>query len=251
MLGTILKLIFRSGAGLASSKVGPNTGTVSGTRAKEVKCEKCEFDYVYVVTCKATGPLSSTTGRQHDTVNHTLEVMLDNAVEPARCPSCAWLQSDMVVLVKQRYKRWMLTAGGMALAVSVLGLVLGIAALLDKGSTAGKAEVIVSALILVVSVGLFASRAQLVSHFDPNSQQAEAQKTVGNAIVLTQEEYERQRLVEKEQKVSEREQAKRRMAAGYGLPQPEDELTKCQFCGHQQESKNKKCVSCKRSLKNT
>jgi hypothetical protein len=248
MLRFILKLIVHGAEGLAKTGGGSTTGTVTGSRAKTVKCEKCQFDYVYMVTCKATGSLSSPTGKEHHTVNHTLDVMLDNAIEPIPCPACGWLQSGMIPITKARYKRWMILAGNVTLMVAIVGMGLGLATITDKSNLAGKWELTWSALLLVVSIGLYAGRAYLASQFDPNAIAPEIQKAIGQQLSITQEAYEKQRTQVQTQKLDRREQAKRNMASGYGLPQSSDELVRCRYCGYHQEAQNKTCISCKRTL---
>ncbi|HLK57904.1 MAG TPA: hypothetical protein VKU00_15155 [Chthonomonadaceae bacterium] len=249
MIRLLLKLIGHGGAGIAKSRDGSSTGTVAGTRAKTVRCEKCQFDYVYEVTCKATGPLSSATGMEHHTANHALDVMLDNTIEPVPCPSCGWLQPDMVPVAKARYKRWMITVGSIALLTALLVMLLGLVALTDQNSPVGKWELIWSALILMVSIGFYVGRAYQVSKFDPNRIAPEVQKAIGQKVAITREDHEKQLQEAQAQKRDRREQAKRNMASGYGLPQATDELVRCPFCGYHQEVKNKRCVSCDKVLK--
>lgn len=248
MLRLLLRLIVYGAEGVSKIKGEFSTGTITGTRAKTVKCEKCQVGYVYQVTRKATGPLSSLMEPKRHNVNYILDAVLNSAIEPVPCPSCGWLQADMIPITKGRQKRWMITAGGMTLVVAIVGMLVGVATLTAKSSTAGKWELAGSSLILVVSMGLYAGRAYLVSRFNPNEIAPEIQKAIGQQLSISQEDHEKHRAEAQTQKLDRREQAKRNMANGYGLPQPGEELVRCRYCNHQQEAKNKKCVSCSASM---
>lgn len=251
MIGLILKLLrvtsFLGRYGV-ETKGGPSTGTLTGTRAKAVKCEKCQFDYLYKVTGKATGVLSSPDGRGSETVEHKLDFMLDNIIEPIPCPSCGWTQANMIPIAKARYKRWMKTASGISLAAAVGGMLLGWASLADQTSSVGGWELTFGFLCLIMSIGFYVGRVYLVSKFDPNATDPEIRKATGRQLAITKEDYDKTQAEAQEKKLDRREQAKRNMMSGYGLTRPIDELVSCRYCGYRQEAKSKKCVSCKKVL---
>jgi hypothetical protein len=125
---------------------------------------------------------------------------------------------------------------------------LAFAALADRTSLVGMWGMAFSPAILVVTVGLYAGRAYMVFRSDPNSISPELQKVTGQRASITREEYDKAQGEVQLTTLERREQAKRNMASGYGLPDAADELADCLYCGHCQIAKNKKCASCKRTL---
>ncbi len=220
---------------------------VTGTRAKEVICEKCQFAYVYTITRHSTGALSSPTGKQYETVEHQLEVLLHTSIDPVPCPSCGWMQTDMIPIAKATYRTWMNSVGGILLTASVAGMFLSLLTFAVSATQVGRAEIGVSVALLVGSLSLYASRAYLVLRFDPNAIDPGIQKVIGQRASITKGQYEKVQADVRSAKTDARERAKRNMAKGYGLPVPADEFVNCRYCGHRQVGSKRKCESCRRT----
>ena len=90
--------------------------TVTGSEIREVKCEKCGCEYVYIVQARATGsgfsPLFLDDERAHARAGarakRGMQQQLRKLHLPIPCPDCGWYQKHMVELLrKKRLFFWM------------------------------------------------------------------------------------------------------------------------------------------------
>jgi uncharacterized membrane protein YebE (DUF533 family) len=90
------------------------TATMSASCTKAATCEKCAEDYLYKVEREATGSGSSilfldnqgASQRAESAARKNLENALEKAVDAVPCPSCGWLQKNMVGQLKWSRANW-------------------------------------------------------------------------------------------------------------------------------------------------
>jgi RNase P subunit RPR2 len=92
------------------------TATMTGREIREVKCEKCGAEYVYIVQVRAKGsgfsPLflddDRAWARAGKEAKQRVKQQLRGLHLPIPCPNCGWYQKHMVELLrKRRLYRWM------------------------------------------------------------------------------------------------------------------------------------------------
>jgi len=92
----------------------------SGEVARHVTCERCRkgFDYRLVrSTAIDTVPLPSLVRRAEEICRERLAERLAKDVEPVACPSCGWMQGEMVEELRRRFAGG-LRACGIAFAIA-------------------------------------------------------------------------------------------------------------------------------------
>lgn len=172
------------------------TSTVEGSAVKVVICEQCGQDYVYIVTRKATGEGSSVLfldnsgaqRRAQDRAMKTLQAELDKAIEPVPCVSCGWLQQDMVREARKRYHRWMTVTGAILTLVGAIVLVITAA---NRDMSRLPAVWAAGAVVLAGGIALLVIRAMMLSNYDANASQEQANwATLSAGMAMTGMEYE-------------------------------------------------------------
>lgn len=105
--------------------------TAEGSVEREVRCERCEADYQYILTRKTaldTVPLAFLIRQAHETCQQRLARKLKCDVDVVPCPSCGWVQSTMISELRRRFLRPMRSysvfvgIACVALAVCFLGV---------------------------------------------------------------------------------------------------------------------------------
>ena len=140
--------------------------TVASTKVrKQCSCERCHREYFYDMTVYGSGSGKSelwldNRGAQSQasaSAKNELEREIERAVDVVACPSCGWLQTEMVALVRRRNAQrifwWTLP----------LALLLPIVGMLGGGSPGAAA--LHGALVMVVGLG---SALWVRLRFDPN-----------------------------------------------------------------------------------
>src|SRR5262245_30600950 len=81
---------------------------MKGSMMKSCHCASCGADYFYEVVRSATGTgmsflwLNNKGAAQNaeSAARQQLEAQLKAAIDPVHCPTCGWLQADMVAQLK-------------------------------------------------------------------------------------------------------------------------------------------------------
>jgi hypothetical protein len=140
--------------------------TLSDRALRNVRCESCQGEFVYTVTCEATGSvlsffelLSERTCRQRATEQARRKVAAGLAAPQAvACPACGWYQDSMVRLLKRRRMKIGLQIVG---AIAVLSVIVAIATGLDAAAVGTLTLVLAS-----IGIGVVLARHAI---WDPNS----------------------------------------------------------------------------------
>jgi hypothetical protein len=181
------------------------TTTVTGSALKPTRCEQCGQEYTYLVTRSAQGegsaPFFTDTDVALDHSSAVAEALLHQALEsafdPAPCPSCGWLQSYMVPVAKRyRYHhlRGLAKVCLFAGAVALLMVALITSGFQPQPDLPLPLFLLLCAGWVVAVVGLLAAPACLIAkwvltrRYDPNSEDEEARKRLGESRALTPEQ---------------------------------------------------------------
>jgi len=123
-----------------------------------------------------------------------------------------------------------------------------LAALSNNDGVAVRSDLIWACAMIAAGCGIMIWRGVAAARFDPNAEDAEKRKSLGKTLAVSRDEYKSLEANEEVKRQNRKEQARRNMAGGFGLPDPLNELKDCPYCGVKQEAKNKKCMSCSRAL---
>jgi hypothetical protein len=178
------------------------TSTASGAVLKLVRCEQCAAEYVYQMQRTATGGGTSllfldnegAADRAAARAEQSLQRKLERGVDLVPCPACGWYQQTMFVKARRQYRRWMLYAG--------LCLTLGLIPVSFIGAVinAGPRDVpkipwplyFAGVLVLAaVGIALIVAKFILAARYDPNKQDVEHRKRVGQERALLRKDFER------------------------------------------------------------
>ena len=151
-----------------------------GAALKDVRCEDCGDEYVYVMQRTYTGAAVSITGLLREDAEETARNRADAGItrlleadcDGVPCPSCGYVQQQMVRKVRREHLGW--------LSIAALGIVFLGGALLF-GSFAARRWTLPEPLRAIVpfgwtvlwcGVGLFPLRRVLAAMRDPNDLEA-------------------------------------------------------------------------------
>lgn len=103
------------------------TATAHAEIWRQVTCEKCECEYVYLHRLTAKHSEASFYGANDDAARAQapygaqarLAYLAKNAVEPVACPECGYLQADMCEEIRKRRFGWMRTAGFFCMCAAI------------------------------------------------------------------------------------------------------------------------------------
>ncbi len=181
------------------------TSTVRAQIPMLVYCEGCGLEYVYVMTRTAQGQGSSllflnnegARGQASDVARKELMHKLRTHFDAVPCPACGQYQEHMIPRVRQQHRRWMVMAGIYALLLSILAGLVGMIALAigsssrDSGPTVfGGVLVALAAVGLVCAIAFPLNKFLSSRHYDPNSEDVEARKQLGQKRAVSKEDYE-------------------------------------------------------------
>lgn len=171
---------------------------------KDVRCEKCQAEYVYWMTRSATGRSSSLLFINMDGARERAEVRaaeslqrkLSEGCDVVPCPACGWVQEQMILKARRDYWPWMpkvKTALYILIAV-FFALTVG---LWNMGNPRSPSFLVVSAAALgicvAVAVALAIAKSILSARYDPNAADQESRIRLGQTRALLREELEKQR----------------------------------------------------------
>jgi hypothetical protein len=97
---------------------------VNGEALRHVTCERCKHDFDYRLERSVTLdtlPLPALVRRAERTCRERLARRLSTDVEPVPCPSCGWVQAEMVRELRRRFGGC-LKAAGVALTIASAAL---------------------------------------------------------------------------------------------------------------------------------
>jgi hypothetical protein len=178
------------------------TSTLSGSVLKFVPCEQCGTEYVYQMERTATGSGTSllfldnegASERASSQAEAQLRRKLERGVDLVPCPRCGWYQQNMIPKARKQYRRWMLNTGAV-LAVSLLpvGLFGAMANAGKHGPPTIPWPLFLAGLIAfaLVGIGLMVAKSVLASRHDPNGQDVETRKQLGQSRAILREELEK------------------------------------------------------------
>jgi len=154
----------------------------AGATWQNVQCEKCKKHYHYPLVREAKASVRAAYGirqgaaeeRAAKTAQYKLMKLLEQGVEIVPCPSCGWVQQDMIREARRRTARWLIYLAalcfiaGLALAMYPLGELLSVTD--PEVTPAEKTRAIVGLLIGTgAAVALLIVRRMLQSTVNPNS----------------------------------------------------------------------------------
>jgi hypothetical protein len=167
----------------------------SGSVVKQVKCENCSGEYVYLLrrTATARAPCRQETVERQ--AEEKLKRLLQRGFEVVPCPVCGWYQKEMVARVREEMSRDV-PRHAVILAVSSAPL-YGLAALLYNAPPnpvlTGLALVLgLAAVVCLVSgFGLWIPGLIRSARFDPNAADQESRIRTGQSLALRKEELDK------------------------------------------------------------
>ncbi len=175
--------------------------TISGRVAKNVRCEKCSYEYCYVLQSTAAGmgisPLlldnEGAQSRAAENAAVALHQNLSEGCEVVPCPTCGTVQQHMFTRARQRHLRWMWKTGLIALAVAgILTVPAVIYTLLDLEGPGITALTVIALCVVTLAwsagVALLVLRVRLCNRYDPNSTPVEDRKRQGQQSAFSKEE---------------------------------------------------------------
>lgn len=195
--------------------------TARGSALKQVNCEECESEYFYIVQRAATGrgtsPLmlfnQGAAAHAEAQAAAELNASLDRAVDLVPCPKCGRFQSNMVQKAQRRRHRWMFIVG-LTLTITV-GTVGGLLAFAnhknaEKGWNFAPSPLfeICVGLTFALGVAILIGRPIISRRFDPNTQDVEERRLLGQSRAMTRTDLERLGDEAEQQRQSDLESAK-------------------------------------------
>jgi hypothetical protein len=134
-----------------------------GARTKYVHCEQCGTPYEYRCIRRAVGTGSATYGigkeraqrKAAERAESLLEKRLLKGIDPVPCPSCGWVQREMVDELNRRQYRWMSWVGwtvvGLALAAAGCALLVNLQESSPNRVSPGTQRFVTDALIVALA----------------------------------------------------------------------------------------------------
>jgi hypothetical protein len=169
---------------------------------RAVRCEKCQTEFVYVVSREGLGYgvslLYLDNAGAQDQARMRAEAELRRELarghEPVPCPGCGWYQRSMIPLLRQAHWRGLTIAGAFFLYLAALLLVLGVAAWFsDMPRHEESARQLVEACgwVAGIGLGLILARKVLAWRLRPNEGDPEPRMALARKVAITREEFER------------------------------------------------------------
>lgn len=172
------------------------TASATGRRPKFVTCEKCSTEFVYLMERRASGSGTSflfldnagAKERAQLQAKHKVNTQLENEQDPIPCPTCAWVQSEMIPHARARHHAWMSLAGmfgvGGGIALLILDFIMADFVPLNLSSP----FFLLKIAAIPVGIELTVLRERLARRYDPNAvdvrirQQIAAQRAIPKVI---------------------------------------------------------------------
>ena len=211
--------------------------SVAGSVWKEVCCEGCQCDYVYLLSRTGSGSGSSpyyidndgAQRRAEEAAVKNLQRRLERDCDAVACPECGMYQPLMVRLLRRRRWGWMHIVGwiGVVAAILIAWLCGEMTAIRPIPSFGERLISIPSVVFLGVGVGLIAVSWGGRMLYDPN---ADAVDRAGSREHGEPGPYRRAEFDALMREIAAREAAERRASEGGILLQPSDRRVSCPHC---------------------
>jgi hypothetical protein len=184
--------------------------TASAMARKEATCERCGFEYVYLMFRSAHGRATKLGFEDHAAAEaraqNRLQKMLRVSWDPVPCPMCGWYQPAMVRRARQLRHRWMMSdkvVGWLVLSMVVVPSLLSIlvtdCAILGLLMPDERWRPVVLFLWCLTGAGVVLTAAAAVMlpfarwllslRYDPNAEDEETRKQQGRARAVSRAEY--------------------------------------------------------------
>jgi hypothetical protein len=163
-----------------------------GSMLKAVHCEQCGRDFLYDLYRRAEGTghsllfLDNAGAQERAATNAELELArkLERGIDPVPCPFCGLYQSDMIPIIRHRYRGWMRVLGAclilLQFPIGVAFVIIGLRQ--DWGIEIPWPIVGVLAGLLAVSgFSLLIARFRQAARIDPNGTDVEERKRIGES----------------------------------------------------------------------
>jgi hypothetical protein len=174
-----------------------NKAERSGAVLKEVKCEQCSTEYVYLL--QRTARVAEHCSRQalERKAERALQFQLATGFDLVPCPVCGWYQSAMVRREKRRAGEGLWIGGVVAAALSPVplgvALLLLAIALFPNGTPAPPPEAIavpftLGGLCLVTSLGLWIAARIRSARYNLNAADQDERIQLGRSLARPKKE---------------------------------------------------------------
>jgi hypothetical protein len=176
------------------------SSTMTGSVVKLVQCDKCASEFVYQMERSATETGTSVlfvdnkgaAERASSRAQAALLRKLERGIDVVHCPVCGWYQVSMIPKARKGHRQWMLYTG----ACITIGLipVVGIAAVFsgEPGEPGLPPPIFlaVAGTLAMFGVALMLCKVMLSRHYDPNSQDVEVRKRLGQDRATLRKDFE-------------------------------------------------------------
>jgi len=181
-----------------------HTAILEGSAPILVHCEQCGLEYVYTAERVVQGQSTNLLFMNHreaearacQEASQALAAHLQNACDPVPCPSCGTYQTAMVQRMRIYYLHGMFQLGVVLCSLSPFALLVTLFASLVASDTGGMAASIIVGLLWLVTLSMLATgiallivRARRHRRFDPNDEDLETRRHLGQRLALPKDEY--------------------------------------------------------------
>jgi hypothetical protein len=180
------------------------TATVQGRRLKNVACENCSTEYVYVIEREAVSASTSMYGLNNTGVaaataaGETLSAVLENDFDPVPCPACGHYQRYMFPKVLGNTGLWarvgMLVAVFIGCLVAVSAVLRSVTYLQQKSDDTFRRMATAWSAVLILCLtafGLSLVNKIKIRRFNPNVGDPQARIAIGRIRAVTRAEFEK------------------------------------------------------------
>jgi hypothetical protein len=189
------------------------TCTMAGAVVKLVYCDSCGAGYAYRMN-RSVQEVEGSSFFLHNAeaeagaaskAEAQLRGTLERSVDPVPCPACGWYQQNMLRSARREHRLGMLYTGlGLTIgviAVALIGVVINALAG-PPGYPVISWHIFWGVLIAmgIPGIGLMAAKLVLAACYDPNTEDVETRKQIGQARVIPREEFEEMILAQRKDK---------------------------------------------------
>jgi hypothetical protein len=178
--------------------------TKAGAVLKVVHCECCGAAYGYQLKRSARGEGSSflslddegAAARAASRAEVELRDKLERGVDAVPCPACGWYQQDMLLKARSKHRYGMLYTG-LCLTIGLIPVaVIGVVINSEFGWNTDGAipwPILLGGLFfcLMIGLGLILAKFVLAATYDPNTQDVEMRKQIGQARAWLREDFDK------------------------------------------------------------
>jgi hypothetical protein len=179
------------------------TCTMAGAALKLVCCEACAVGYVYrmnrsVQQMETSSFFLNNAGAEAGAASKAeaqLRDELERSVDAVPCPACGWYQQNMLRKARTEHRQGMLYAGIYltvgVIALALIGVVINtFAGLANNPLMSWRIFWGMFVAMTIPGLALIAARFALAARYDPNSEDVETRKQIGQDRAIPREEFE-------------------------------------------------------------